>query len=113
MENRIRELLITISTSNEVSDEIKLQAKGILNEEFKNEIRNNFKYFLIDKTYDNWHREIIKNGTKCGFIAHFYDYETFKKFLDDNYDRIDEIISILREYVDEIEKQEVGEDGNE
>lgn len=111
--DKFKELLTTILTSDEVSDEIKLQVKEILDEDFKEEVRDKFKMLIWSKDYDDRERGAIKNATKCGFIKLFYGFDTLKNFLDENYDKIDEIINILKEYVDEIEKAEAGENGND
>lgn len=112
--DKIKKLLTIILASDEVSDEIKLQVKEILDEDFKEEVISKFKYYVLSKNYDAEERSVIKNATKCGFIYHFYGYDSsINDFLENNYDRIDEIINILREYINEREKQEVGENGND
>lgn len=105
MKETIKELLQSLLI-NDVPTEIKVKAQEILDEEFKEEVRDKFKYYIDDKNYDDRNRSVIKNATKCGFIEHFYVYNNLKDFLDNNYDRIDEIINILKEYVKELEEEE-------
>ena len=104
--DKIKKLLTIILASDEVSDEIKLQVKEILDEDFKEEVISKFKYRICDKNYDGGGRKAIKDATMCGFIQHFYEYDNLKKFLDENYDKIDKIINILKEYVKELEEEE-------
>ena len=69
-------------------------------------MRDKFKYLLNDKNCDGSRRDVVMNKTKCAFIECFYGFECLQKFLDENYDRIDKIINILKEYVKELENEE-------
>lgn len=106
IEERTNDLLQELLTSNSVSDGIKTKAQEILDDKFKEEVRNKFKYRICDKNYDDGGRKAIKDATMCGFIQHFYEYDNLKDFLDNNYDKMDKIRNTLKEYVKELEEEE-------
>lgn len=106
IKEKTNELLKELLTSLNVPVQIRIKAQEILDEKFKDEVRNKFKYRICDKNYDDGGRKAIKDATMCGFIQHFYEYDNLKKFLDENYDRIDKIRNILKEYIKELEEEE-------
>lgn len=110
IKEKTNELLQELLTSLNVPFQIRIKAQEILDDKFKDEVRDKFKYYLEGSKYDCEHRKIIKEGTKCAFIEHFYAYYTFKDFLNKNYDKIDKIINILKEYVKELEEENKTED---
>lgn len=91
---------------NDVPTKIRIKAQEILDESLKEEVRDKFKYLLNDKNCDESRRDVVMNKTKCAFIECFYSFECLQNFLDENYDKIDKIISILREFIREFEEEE-------
>ena len=91
---------------NAVPTQIKIKAQEILDESLKEEVRDKFKYLLNDKNCDENRRDVVMNKTKCAFIKCFYSFECLQNFLDENYDKMDKIISILRELIREFEEKE-------
>lgn len=106
IKERTNELLQELLTSNDVPPTIKRKAEEILDGSLKEEARDKFKFLLNDKNYDESRRDVVMNKTKCAFIECFYSFECLQKFLDDNYDKIDKIINILKKYVKELEEEE-------
>ena len=91
---------------NDVPTKIRIKAQEILDESFKKEVRHNFAYLLNDKDVDKYRRDVVMNKTKCAFIECFYSFECLQNFLDENYDKIEKVMSILRELIREFEEKE-------
>lgn len=110
MEKEIKEFLkfiidAKLTSENETDffiNEIKKRAKDTLDESFKKEVIGVFEYKLSndpDVIY------AVKNNDIAKFCHETYYYDNCKDFINDNYDSIDEIMKILREYLKEQEKE--------
>lgn len=106
IKEKTNELLKELLTSLNVPVQIRIKAQEILDEKFKDEVREKFKHFICDKKYDYAERDAIKKATMCGFIQCFYCFDDLKDFLDNNYDKMDKIRNTLKEYVKELEEEE-------
>lgn len=94
-----REFTKHILTDYDVNDKIKQEAKDILDKDFKETVIDLWYYDFITSYSAKENRENILSTSKIGFIAK-YQYSTDKnKFIEENWDHVDKIISILQEYV--------------
>lgn len=108
IKEKTNELLQELLTSLDVPTTIKKKAQEILDDKFKDEVREKFGYLLNDKDMDKHRRDVVMNKTKCEFIECFYAFDSLQNFLDDNYDKMDKIMSVLRELIKEYEAWENG-----
>lgn len=94
-----REFTKHILTDYDVNDKIKQEAKDILDKDFKETVIDLWYYDFINSYSAKENRKNILSTSKIGFIAK-YQYSTDKsKFIEENWDHVDKIISILQEYV--------------
>lgn len=113
MEKRTEKLLNIVSQLNMdtiTKTQIELLSKEaieILEDNFKNEVLKAFHY--LGEYYGQDHLEAIKNNDKVKFVHESYYYNISKELLNNNIDKIEKIMSILKE---EFCKEE-GENKNE
>lgn len=113
MVNYIENFLLTIEKNKgkTIDDELVNTAQNllkILKEEFRKNVIDAFSYFL-EESYDSKdNRKFIKNVTSKGkFVDEFY----YRKgtFIETYWDKLPEIIEILKDYANELEAQETEE----
>lgn len=76
------------------------EGRSLLEEDFKQRTIELFKYQL---SYDAGIVKAIKEKNKVGFISKIQFWEKLEKFINDNWDRLDDIIEILKNYINEKE----------
>lgn len=116
MFNDIENLLLTIEENKgkTIDDELVNTAQNllkILKEEFRKNVIDAFSYYF-EESYDSKdNRKFIKNVTSKGkFVDEFY----FRKgtFIETYWDKLPEMIDILKDYVNELEAKEAEEQQN-
>lgn len=100
MEQKIKEFLEEIA--HEVVDisNLRIRAKALLNEDFKNEVKKIFKFVQ----YDNSLKTAIKSGSKIEFLHEVYFREEANNFVKNNFECLDDIIEVLQDYLKENEE---------
>lgn len=73
------------------------EAIELLKEDLKEEVINKFGYFLNEKEL----KEAILKKDKVDFICYTVYRGSLKNFIKENWDRLDEIIDILKEHLEE------------
>lgn len=76
------------------------EGRALLEEDFKQRTIEMFEYQL---SYDAGLVKAIKEKNKVGFIGRVDFWEKLEKFVNDNWDRLNEIIEILENYINEKE----------
>ena len=116
MGNDIENFLLTIEENKgkTIDDELVNTVQNllkILREEFRKNVIDEFSYYL-EESYDSKdNRKFIKNVTSKGkFVYEFY----LRKgtFIETYWDKLPEMIDILKDYVNELEAQETEEQQN-
>ena len=116
MGNDIEIFLLTIEENKgkTIDDELVNTAQNLLKnlkEEFRKNVIDAFSYYL-EESYDSKdNRKFIKNVTSKGkFVDEFY----FRKgtFIETYWDKLPEMIDILKDYVNELEAKETEEQQN-
>ena len=116
MFNDIENFLLKIEQNKgkTIDDELINESQNILKnlkEEFRKNVMDEFSYYL-EESYDSKStREFIKNVTsKVKFVDEF----AYRKgsFIETYWDKLPEIIDILKNYVNELEAQEAEEQQN-
>jgi hypothetical protein len=97
MEQKIKELLDYILNEKIDYEELKEKANEILDDEFKKEVIEEFGWIKYDISVI---QEIV-NGDKIEFLHQIYYYyrNSANNFVKNNFNRLDEIIKILQEYI--------------
>lgn len=116
MGNDIENFLLTIEENKgkTIDDELVNTVQNllkILREEFRKNVIDEFSYYL-EESYDSKdNRKFIKNVTSKGkFVYEFY----LRKgtFIETYWDKLPEMIDILKDYVNELEAEEAEEQQN-
>lgn len=79
-------------------EEIVKQAREILREEFKKDVLETFRRGYYG--YSDDMKEAILKGDKTEFIHECYYSSTKRDFINNNFGKLDEILSILKEYIE-------------
>lgn len=83
-------------------DEVRKGAKELLQDYFKEEIREQFRYDIKDMAGKN--KSIITEKNKCDFVQKVIWEGGQKVFVNDNWDKLDEIMDILKEEIEILEE---------
>lgn len=116
MLNDIENFLLTIEENKgkTIDDELVNKAQNLLKnfkEEFRKNVIDEFSYYLKESYDSKSTREFIKNVTsKVKFVDEF----AYRKgaFIEAYWDKLQEMIDILKDYVNELETQEAEEQQN-
>lgn len=91
MDKEIKNLLEKIAESESIElIEYRKESKKLLEEDLKKEVLQKFKYIVYDK-------ESLANNDKIAFIYSVSYVSEIRKLLNDNFDKIDKIMQILKE----------------
>lgn len=81
------------------------EGRALLEEDFKQRTIEFFEDYITEDRY--WYdlnlEKTIKEKNRVDFIHNVYYYEKIKNFINDNWERLDEIIEILENYINEKE----------
>ena len=94
-----REFTKHILTDYDVNDKIKQEAKDLLDKDFKETVIDLWYYDFINYYSAKENRKNILSTSKIGFITKYQYSDDKNKFIEENWDHVDKIISILQEYV--------------
>lgn len=116
MFNDIENFLLTIEENKgkTIDDELVNKAQNLLKnvkEEFRKNVIDEFSYYLEESYDSKSNRKFIKNVTsKVNFVDEF----AYRKgsFIETYWDKLPEMIDILKDYVNELETQEAEEQQN-
>lgn len=98
MTKEVKEFLEKITIADFDFEEVVKEANALLREEFKNNVLEVFQY--IKDGYNSQIREAVLEGDKMKFICECYYSTTKRKFVNENFGKLDEILSILKEYIE-------------
>lgn len=87
-------------------DSLVEEMKELLKEDFKEQIIDLWEYDLDVSYSRERERKLIKEGTKIDFICEYHHSTDKRNFLEENWDNIDDIINVLREYIKVLEAGE-------
>lgn len=79
--------------------------RDLLNQDFKEKVIKKFGWWLQSHWNYDEKRKVIKSLNKRVFVSSF-SYENTNEFIEENWDRLDDIIYILLGYINELERQE-------
>lgn len=94
----------------EVYDNIGDEAMTLLNEDFREQVRNLWEFDLTNSWSSKNNREKLKNVSKCEFVYENHYDENKNKFINEHWDEVDNIIKILQDYIKELEEKEETQD---
>ncbi len=89
------------------------KAIGLLHEDFVEQVKKLWAYSLNNSCYAKEDREKIKKFNKIDFVSNCKYSDEKSKFILENWDKLDEIIQILKDYIKEIEEAEEKEEAKE
>ena len=116
MFNDIENFLLTIEENKgkTIDDELVNKAQNLLKnvkEEFRKNVIDEFSYYLEESYDSKSNRKFIKNVTsKVNFVDEFAYCKG--SFIETYWDKLPEMIDILKDYVNELETQEAEEQQN-
>ena len=116
MFNDIENFLLTIEENKgkTIDDELVNKAQNLLKnvkEEFRKNVIDEFSYYLEESYDSKYNRKFIKNVTsKVNFVDEFAYCKG--SFIETYWDKLPEMIDILKDYVNELETQEAEEQQN-
>lgn len=110
LERKYKDFVKRIKSSH-VDEEYRIEAQALLNEDFKEQVISLYGQYFLKSSYAYEHnRQDIKEATKVEFIkVWFTQYDESKDFLEKHWNEADEIISILKGYIKELETEEAKE----
>ena len=97
MKKEIENLLKEIANDGNVNHKYASAIRTLLDNDFEEEVLTVFKYDIIASV-----EGVAEFYSICAFIQYVYCLDLQKKFLDSNFDRINEIYEIVRS---EVQKQ--------
>lgn len=80
-------------------DSLAKEMEELLEEDFKEQVIDLWEYDLDESYSRERERKLIKEGTKIDFICEYHHSSDKRSFLEENWDNIDDIINVLREYI--------------
>lgn len=83
--------------------------RNLLNQDFKEKVIEKFGWLLQNHWNYDEKRKVIKSLNKRAFVVSF-SYENTNEFIEENWNRLDDIIYILLGYINELERREPSED---
>lgn len=102
MKKEIKYLLVELANDRNMTLDFVAAAQKLLEEDFEEEVLAVFKWDIRAIAEGNF--DVPK--TVCAFIRYAYLFESQKEFLDNNFDRINEIYEIVRSEVQKQKKEE-------
>lgn len=94
------------------NDDLAYTAIGLLEEDFKEQVIDLWDYSLTSDWSKEEERKLIKKGNKFNIIHNIYSDDK-KKFIEEHWNEVDKIISILQDYIKELKAEEAKEEAKE
>lgn len=91
------------------NDDLAYTAIGLLEEDFKEQVIDLWHFDFVTSYTKIQNREEMKRITKVEFVKEYYYSDEKKKLIEENWNKIDQIISILQDFIKELEKKEAKE----
>ena len=111
MLEKYRELAVNISTGYDIDHYIE-RAKELLQEDFVEQVKDLWAWNFTNSYNAKENRKEFKerfSNNKIMFVSDWRYDDLKSKFLLENWNKIDEIINILNDFIQEIEKDEAKE----
>lgn len=109
MLEKYREFTKYASEHSKDCNKINSLAKKLLEEDFKEQVIDLWHFDFVTSYTKIQNREEMKRITKVEFVKEYYYSDEKKKLIEENWNKIDKIISILQDFIKELEKKEAKE----
>lgn len=106
---KYRKFVKKLVDKESLDDDLDYEARDLLEEDFKDQVIDIWKVYFNYGSFKEAKRKEIKTISKNEFIKYWCSTIDEEKFLEEHWNELDKVISILQDYIKELEAEEAKE----